>query len=77
MNPRAKLAAMIDEARRVVVFTGAGVSTSSASPTSAAPAGLVRMKPIYFNEFVGSEARRREAWTRIFAGTRRLGRRQA
>ncbi len=26
------------------------------------------MKPIYFQEFVGSEARRREAWTRVFSG---------
>ena len=28
-----------------------------------------KIKPIYFDEFVGSEARRREAWTRTFSGT--------
>jgi NAD-dependent deacetylase len=26
------------------------------------------MKPIYFQEFVGSEAKRREAWGRVFSG---------
>jgi NAD-dependent deacetylase len=29
------------------------------------------MKPIYFDEFVGSEDRRREAWTRTFSGAAR------
>jgi NAD-dependent deacetylase len=27
------------------------------------------MKPIYFQDFVASEERRREAWTRVFAGS--------
>jgi len=26
------------------------------------------MKPIYFQEFMGSEGKRREAWTRVFSG---------
>jgi NAD-dependent deacetylase len=70
MNPRAKLAAMINEARRVVVFTGAGISTESGVPDFRSPGGVwSKMKPIYFDEFVSSEARRREAWTRTFAGT--------
>jgi len=69
MNPRAKLAALIDEARRVVVFTGAGISTESGVPDFRSPGGVwSKMKPIYFDEFVSSEARRREAWTRTFSG---------
>jgi len=70
MSTRSKLAAMIDEARRVVVFSGAGISTESGVPDFRSPGGVwSKMKPIYFDEFVGNEARRREAWTRTFAGT--------
>ncbi|HKT53651.1 MAG TPA: Sir2 family NAD-dependent protein deacetylase [Caulobacteraceae bacterium] len=61
---------MIEEARRLVVFTGAGISTESGIPDFRSPGGVwSRMKPIYFQEFVASEERRREAWTRTFAGT--------
>ena len=61
---------MIDEARRVVVFTGAGISTESGVPDFRSPGGVwSKMKPIYFDEFVGSETRRREAWGRTFART--------
>jgi len=60
---------MIDEARRVVVFTGAGISTESGIPDFRSPGGVwSRMKPIYFQEFVSDPARRREAWTRTFTG---------
>ena len=70
MNSRATLAAMIEDARRVVVFTGAGISTESGVPDFRSPGGVwSKMKPIYFDEFVSSLDRRREAWTRTFAGT--------
>jgi NAD-dependent deacetylase len=60
---------MIDEARRVVVFTGAGISTESGIPDFRSPGGVwSRMKPIYFQEFVSDPAKRREAWTRTFGG---------
>jgi NAD-dependent deacetylase len=69
MAGAADLAQMIDEARRVVFFTGAGMSTESGVPDFRSPGGVwSRMKPIYFQDFVGSEARRREAWTRAFSG---------
>jgi len=70
MSSAAKLAAMIEDARRVVVFTGAGISTESGVPDFRSPGGVwSKMKPIYFDEFVSSADRRREAWTRSFAGT--------
>ena len=61
---------MIEDARRVVVFTGAGISTESGVPDFRSPGGVwSKMKPIYFDEFITNEDRRREAWTRTFAGT--------
>lgn len=59
----------LQRASRIVVFTGAGISTESGIPDFRSPGGVwSRMKPIYFQEFVGSEAKRREAWTRVFSG---------
>jgi NAD-dependent deacetylase len=69
MADRKQLARMIDDARRVVVFTGAGMSTESGIPDFRSPGGVwSRMTPIYFQDFVASEERRREAWTRTFSG---------
>ena len=70
MTPRARLAELIAGARRIVAFTGAGISTESGVPDFRSPGGVwSKIKPIYFDEFVGSEDRRREAWTRTFSGT--------
>ncbi len=69
MSDRVRLAEMIERSRRMVVFTGAGISTESGIPDFRSPGGVwSRMKPIYFQEFVASEERRREAWTRAFSG---------
>ena len=66
----AELAEMIDAAQRVVLFTGAGISTESGIPDFRSPGGVwSRMKPIYFQEFVASEDKRREAWRRVFSGS--------
>lgn len=63
------LAAHLMTSSRIVVFTGAGISTESGIPDFRSPGGVwSKMKPIYFQEFVGSEAKRREAWTRVFSG---------
>ncbi len=63
------LAELISEARRAVIFTGAGMSTESGIPDFRSPGGVwSRMKPIYFQEFVADEEMRREAWNRAFSG---------
>src|SRR5205809_4283194 len=63
-----KLAALIAEAERAVVFTGAGISTESGIPDFRSPGGIwTKMAPIDFVDFVRSAEMRREAWRRRFA----------
>jgi NAD-dependent deacetylase len=67
--PRAHLARLIADARRIAIFTGAGISTESGIPDFRSPGGVwSKMKPIYFQEFVSDPAKRREAWERAFTG---------
>lgn len=70
MTPLQQLAQMLDRAERAIVFTGAGMSTESGVPDFRSPGGVwTRMKPITFDQFVGSAEIRRQAWERTFAGT--------
>ena len=70
MSDLAELADLLERATRAVAFTGAGISTESGIPDFRSPGGIwSRMKPISFDEFVGSRAMRREAWTRVFNRT--------
>ena len=63
-----ELATLLRNARRAVVFTGAGISTESGIPDFRSPGGIwTRMAPIDFRDFVGSAEMRREAWRRRFA----------
>ena len=72
MSDRSQLSRALNAAQRIVVFTGAGISTESGVPDFRSPGGVwSRMKPIYFQEFVGDEDRRREAWTRVYSGAAR------
>jgi NAD-dependent deacetylase len=63
-----ELAGLIAKARRVVIFTGAGISTESGIPDFRSPGGIwTRMAPIDFADFLASEEARRETWRRRFA----------
>jgi NAD-dependent deacetylase len=64
----ASLRDLIDRARRVALFTGAGISTESGIPDFRSPGGIwTRMAPIDFRDFMASEEARRETWRRKFA----------
>jgi NAD-dependent deacetylase len=64
----AELRRWIDEAHRVVIFTGAGISTESGIPDFRSPGGIwTRMRPIEFSDFMASAEARRESWRRRFA----------
>lgn len=63
-----ELVAMVREARRVAVFTGAGISTECGIPDFRSPGGLwTKNRPIDYDSFVGSAEMRAEAWRRVFA----------
>jgi NAD-dependent deacetylase len=64
----AALARLLEMAQQAVVFTGAGISTESGIPDFRSPGGIwTQMAPIYFDDFLASEAARRETWRRRFA----------
>lgn len=56
-------ASTLRKARDVVFFTGAGISTESGIPDFRSPGGIwTRYQPVYFDEFISSEAARVRAW---------------
>lgn len=62
------LRALLDASRRVVIFTGAGVSTESGIPDFRSPGGIwTKYQPIDFREFISSEEARKETWRRKIA----------
>nr|WP_036256065.1 Sir2 family NAD-dependent protein deacetylase [Methylocapsa acidiphila] len=65
---RAALARAIDQASRIVAFTGAGISTECGVPDfRSTNSPWLKYKPIDFDVFVSSELMREEAWRRKFA----------
>jgi NAD-dependent deacetylase len=63
-----RLRSLLQESRRMVAFTGAGISTESGIPDFRSPGGIwSRMQPIYFQDFMASEEKRRESWRRKIA----------
>jgi NAD-dependent deacetylase len=70
------LKALIDRSRRVVFFTGAGISTESGIPDFRSPGtGLwTKIKPIEFQDFISSDAARQVSWQRRFSGDRPMER---
>ena len=68
-----QLRRLLQEARRIVVFTGAGISTESGIPDFRGPDGIwKKIQPIDFSDFVRSEDVRRESWRRKFSGADRM-----
>jgi len=68
MSETDRLREMIEGARRIVAFTGAGISTESGIPDFRSPGGIwTKYQPIYFDDFMASEEMRRESWRRKFA----------
>jgi NAD-dependent deacetylase len=64
----AELRALLEAARVVVPFTGAGISTECGIPDFRSPGGVwARNRPIPFDEFLASSEMRAEAWRRRFA----------
>ena len=60
-----RLASLLAGARRVVAFTGAGISTESGIPDFRSPGGVWdRNQPIEFRDFMRSAEARRETWRR-------------
>lgn len=54
---------LLRPARHVLVFTGAGISTGSGIPDFRGPQGLWKTRaPVYYDEFMASEAKRVEHW---------------
>ena len=64
----AALLRLVRSSERIVALTGAGISTESGIPDFRSPGGLWTrgIKPITYQDFVGSEEARLEDWRRRF-----------
>ena len=62
-----RLRDLIEDARSILPFTGAGISTECGIPDFRSPGGLwTKNQPIAFDDFMTSAAMRDEAWRRRF-----------
>jgi NAD-dependent deacetylase len=58
-----KLVGLLRAGQRILVFTGAGISTGSGIPDFRGPEGVwKRRQPVYYHDFMRSEAARVEHW---------------
>jgi NAD-dependent deacetylase len=63
-----RLQELVDGARAIAPFTGAGISTECGIPDFRSPGGLwTKTRPIQFEDFLSSQEMRDEAWRRRFA----------
>jgi NAD-dependent deacetylase len=60
---RTALTDYLRSANRILIFTGAGISTASGIPDFRGPGGVwSRRQPVYYDDFMSSEAARIEHW---------------
>lgn len=63
-----RLSELLDEAKAIVPFTGAGISTECGIPDFRSPGGIwTKNQPIYFDDFLATQEARDETWRRRFA----------
>jgi NAD-dependent deacetylase len=65
VNDLHRLVALIGSSRRMVIFTGAGISTESGIPDFRSPGGIwSRMQPIPYADYLADPDARRLSWQR-------------
>jgi NAD-dependent deacetylase len=63
MDAVARLSELLGPAQRILVFTGAGLSTASGIPDFRGPQGVwTKRSPVYYQDYMASEDARREYW---------------
>lgn len=68
------LTTAVGRARRILPFTGAGISTECGIPDFRSPGGFwTTNRPIDFSEFLASQEARNESWRRRFALADQIG----
>ena len=60
-----RAADLLERSRKVVAFTGAGISTESGIPDFRSPGGIwEKYEPVYYQDFLDSEEARQKYWLR-------------